>query len=169
MYMRRAHLDDLDTIVTWRQQAATWLAATGSDQWSSAGLDDDTFRRRVTQSIAAGETWMAVGDDGSPLGTIALDQWADEGLWSADTLQKSLVIHRMIIDRAMVGHQIGQAMLDHADRHAAAQGMSWLILDAWTTNTRLHQYYQDNGFEHVGTRPEYPSGALFQRPVRTHA
>jgi ribosomal protein S18 acetylase RimI-like enzyme len=52
-----------------------------------------------------------------------------------------------------------------AGDRAAADGAKWLRLDAWTTNEALHAYYQRQGFQHVRTivRPDYPSGALFQR------
>lgn len=166
MYLRQAEPADLELIVRWRRDAADWLAEKGSDQWSDAGLDPQAFRDRVGQSIDAGETWMACTDDGTPVGTIALDQWADDGLWSEDTLRRSLVIHRMILDRSAAGQGVGQAMLEHAEELAAQRGLDWLILDAWTTNTGLHAYYQRHGFEHVRTVREMPSGALFQRRVR---
>lgn len=169
MYLRQAQHSDVARIVKWRGDAAEWLAGKGSDQWSDAGLDDATFYARVSQSVTDGETWIACTDDGKPLGTIALDQWADDGLWSAETLRHSLVIHRMILDRDAARRGVGTAMLQHAERLAADRGLTWLILDAWTTNTGLHAYYEDQGFEHVGTVATKASGALFQRRVSTAA
>ena len=168
MNIRPATADDLPEIVRWRHDAAAWLAEQGSDQWSDAGISGDEFAHRVSQSINDGETWMAVADDGTPLGTIALDQWADPGLWSDGQLSRSLVIHRMIIDRSATRRGIGAVLLRHADRVAADRGLDWLVLDAWTTNIGLHDYYERHGFERVGTVPNFPSGALFQRRVRFH-
>lgn len=165
MYIRNAVPQDLETIVRWRHEAAAWLADRGSDQWSSAGLDDETFRRRVSQSIKDGETWMAVTDSGSLVGTIALDHVADGGLWDDETLRRSLVIHRMIIDRSATGQGVGEFLLRHAEQLAVEHGLEWLILDAWTSNNGLHEYYRRQGFEHVRTVPGFPSGALFQRKV----
>ena len=37
----------------------------------------------------------------------------------------------------------------------------------WTTNTKLQDYYQKQGFKECGRSPipDYPSAALFQKPV----
>lgn len=169
MYIRPAHQEDLTTIVRWRREAAAWLAERGSDQWSDAGLSEDQFTDRVTRSIAAGETWLAVTDDGAPVGTIALDQWADPGLWPDEQLAQALVIHRMIIDRSAKGGQVGEVLLQHADQVAAGLGRTWLLLDAWSSNSGLHAYYRRAGFEYVRTVPGFASGALFQRPVQAAA
>lgn len=168
MYIRPGHDRDVDTILRWRRDAAAWLAAHGSDQWSDAGLSTNKFTDRVARSIAMGETWMAVNDDGTPVGTIALDQWSDPGLWSEEQLAESLVLHRMIIDRNSRGRGVGDALLDHAERTAAALGLAWLRLDAWSTNTELHGYYLRRGFDWVRTASGFASGALFQRRVGQH-
>lgn len=51
--------------------------------------------------------------------------------------------------------------------HRARQAdKSWLRLDAWKSNTALHQYYLDRGFTlvRIDDNPADPSGAYFQRP-----
>ncbi|MGH3830955.1 MAG: GNAT family N-acetyltransferase [Pseudonocardiaceae bacterium] len=169
MRIRRAQQSDLPTILRWRQEAATWLAEIGTDQWSDAGLTSDSFQRRVSDSIKAGETWIAEDSDGTPLGTIAVDSAADAGLWKPEELHGAYVIHRMIIDRASAGRDVGSTLIDHAARLAQRNGRARLILDAWTTNEALHQYYHCQGFRHVRTVPGHwtPSAALFEREVRT--
>src|SRR5262249_60604842 len=46
-------------------------------------------------------------------------------------------------------------------------GARWVRVDVWTTNTKLHDYYLDQGFEECGHSPirDYPSAALFQKSV----
>lgn len=118
-------------------------------------------------SIRAGETWIAEDDDGTPLGTIAVDLNSDPGLWSEKELENALVVHRMITDRSAVGRGVGTRLLDHADRLARQAGRKMLILDAWSTNHGLHVYYESQGFRHVRTVPDHhtPSATLFERPV----
>ncbi|MGH3872279.1 MAG: GNAT family N-acetyltransferase [Pseudonocardiaceae bacterium] len=168
MRIRRARQSDLPTIMRWRQEAATWLAAIGSDQWSDAGLTRDSFEQRVSDSITAGETWIAEDDDGTPLGTIAVDSTADAGLWKPEELHGAYVIHRMIIDRTAAGRDVGSKLIDHAVHLAQRNSRVRLILDAWTTNEGLHRYYRSQGFRHVRTVPGHwtPSAALFEREVR---
>jgi len=163
--IRQAHAHDLDTIVDLRAERAAWLAVQGSDQWSDAGLDHDTFRQRVADSIAASETWMAIGPDGTALGTIAIDHHADSGLWSDTETAAAVIVHRMITRLASAGQGIGKALLDPANQIARAQGRGWVRLDAWTTNTGLHQLYCSHGFRHVRTVHGHisPSAALFER------
>lgn len=167
MRIRQAHSADAPTIVRWRQEAASWLADIGSDQWSDAGLTQDAFEHRVSDSIAAGETWIAEDSEGRPLGTIAVDTTADAGLWSPDELRNAYVIHRMIIDRSAAGRGVGEKLINHAIHLAQQTGRTRLILDAWTSNKRLHKYYCSQGFRHVRTVVEHstPSGALFMREL----
>lgn len=172
MKIRPAQLDDVDEIVRLRQEAGQWLASVGSDQWAGAGrgIDTEEFARRVRQSISAGETWIAEGSKGEVLGTIAIDRYTNPGLWTDDELRDSLIIHRMIKDR-QAPDGVGRLLLDHADHVARNEGANWLRLDAWTTNTDLHRYYQSQGFEHVRTVEEHhtASAALFARPVSKQA
>lgn len=167
MKMRRASISDLPQILRWRQERADWLRSRGSDQWNDAGLTRRGFARRVADSIAAGETWIAEGDNGAPLGTIAIDSTTDPGLWTQDELSDAYVIHRMIVGRSSAGKGVGDVMLGHAAELARATGRRRLVLDAWTSNNKLHFYYKAKGFRHVRT-VEYhstPSAALFERSV----
>lgn len=164
----QAQLRDIGAIWQLRAERAQWLSDLGSDQWSQAGLDREAFMERVQASIEAGETWIWL-DDGAVLGTIALDHWADPGLWSTEERDESLIVHRMMTTRAAAGRGIGAALLQHAEQVAAAHNCGWLRLDAWSTNHALHRYYERQGFRHVRTATEHgtPSGALFERPVQT--
>ena len=167
MRIRQAVASDLSTILRWREEAASWLRKRGSDQWSDSGLTRDDFISRVTNSIRAGETWIAEDNDGTPLGTIAVDSNSDPGLWSEEELKTAFVVHRMITDRSATGRGVGARLLDHADRLARRAGRKRLILDAWSTNRGLHAYYESQGFRHVRTVPGHytPSATLFERPV----
>jgi GNAT superfamily N-acetyltransferase len=165
--IRKAVIDDLPTILRWRTEAAAWLHMRGSDQWSDSGLSRNAFIDRVTDSIRAGETWIAEDDDGTPVGTIAVDLSPDPGLWSEEELENAFVVHRMITDRSAVGRGVGARLLDHVEHLARRAGRKMLILDAWSTNRGLHAYYESQGFRHVRTVPDHhtPSATLFERPV----
>lgn len=166
MIIRRATGDDLPTIVELRRERAVWLADLGSDQWS-AGLTEQGFQQRVQDSIRAGQTWMAVADDSRALGTIAIDQWTNPGLWSPTELADAVIVHRMITARFAAGQGIGDALLAHTDWIALDAGRRWVRLDAWTSNHGLHRYYEHAGFRHVRTVTDHPSRstALFEREV----
>jgi GNAT superfamily N-acetyltransferase len=165
--IRQAAITDIPTILRWREEAAAWLNRRGSDQWNDTGLSRDGFTRRVAESIQAGTTWIAEDDDGTPLGTIAIDPTSDPELWTPDELSNAYVIHRMIVDRSAAGRGVGKLMLDHAEWLARRDGRDRLILDAWTSNRDLHAYYESQGFRFVRNVPDHstPSATLFERPV----
>lgn len=164
--IRRGRQQDVDRIMQLRSDAAHWLASIGSDQWSEVSIDDTEFRRRVEQSTANGETWVAVDEHGNLLGTIAVDEYTNPGLWTDREMADALVIHRMIRARnAPPG--TGHYLLEHAIELARRAGKKWLRLDAWTTNEWLHRYYESQGFQHVRTINQHHtrSAALFELPI----
>jgi len=161
---RPAELADLALIQRWRQERVEWLRCRGSDQWSESGLTGDDFAHRVAESIAARGTWI-LERNGIPVGTIAVDTMSDPGLWSPAELDGAYVLHRMIVPTAAAGTGVGDALLAHADALARARGKKRLILDAWTSNAKLHAYYEKRGFRRVRTVENHwtPSAALFER------
>lgn len=164
MKIRNATTSEVDLIAQWRAERAAWLARKGRDQWGSAGLHDTAFLERVTSSIEAGETWMLT-KAGEPVGTIAIDRWSDPGLWTADEMSNALFLHRLISPLSSSGHDVAGPLVSHALGLAAQQQIPWLRLDAWSSNTALHQFWIRQGFEQLRTVPGVSSGALFQRVV----
>jgi ribosomal protein S18 acetylase RimI-like enzyme len=74
----------------------------------------------------------------------------------------------MLVPLARSGDELGREMLDWAGGQAFDAGLTWLRLDAWTTNTQLHDYYRRFGFRHVRTIASRVSGACFQRPAQPY-
>lgn len=167
MKFRQATMGDIHLLSDWRWEVAAWIHEKGSDQWDVSGLSREEFERRITRSIKAGETWLALDDDGQPVGTIAIDVVGDEGLWADEELRESYVIHRMMVPRSESGRGIGAAMVTFAERLARSHGRRRLVLDAWNTNKQLHRYYESLGFRHARTVKNHwtPSATLFEKPV----
>ncbi|MDR7278954.1 GNAT family N-acetyltransferase [Catenuloplanes atrovinosus] len=175
MIIARAGLSDIDTIMSWRRERTAWLAARGEDQWSVP-----LPRRAVAATVSAGQTWM-VWDGHTPAATITLAAATDaEGLWKPahdapdplwypeDDPADALYAAKMMVPRDRSGSGLGQELLDWAGGRAFAAGLTWLRLDAWTSNTRLHDYYRRQGFQHVRTVESRLSGACFQRAAQPY-
>jgi len=165
--IRPATFGDLGTICRLRVQRTAWLTARGSDQWTVAGrgLPIEIFARAVGRSLDAGESWIAEVA-GEPAGTITVNEHADPGLWSPWELADAVVAHFMIVDLRFAGQRLGHRMLAHAGSLARQRQRHWVRLDAWTTNTDLHDYYRREGFHMAriaGPVSSGPSRALFQR------
>lgn len=105
---------------------------------------------------------------GRVVATITIDHLADADFWrKTDRVRSALYVHRMAVARRESGIGLGAAMLDWAAERVVRAGRSRLRLDAWATNTGLHQYYEKLGFVRVRfeTVPGRGSGALFERPA----
>lgn len=174
MIITKATSADVDTIMSWRRERVAWLGRLGEDQWSIP-----LPRSAVAGTILAGQTWM-VWDNRQPLATITLTAYTDfeelwkpdrdpEALWyPADDPADALYLAKMIVPRAHARQGVGREMVDWAAGRAYDAGLTWLRLDAWTTNTRLHDYYRKLGFRHVRTIHSRVSGACFQRPAQPY-
>jgi GNAT superfamily N-acetyltransferase len=158
---------DLDDVLAIRREVAAWLASTGSDQWSTDWPDTETMVSGFRDALAAGETWIAADDDGTPLAVVTVNDRTDAGLWTPGEVVTALFVHRLTVRRAAAGRGLGARLLDHADDLARRAGREWLRLDCWTDNARLHRYYRNQGFRHVRTVPDLdsPSGACYERKV----
>ncbi|WP_280435600.1 GNAT family N-acetyltransferase [Nocardia carnea] len=167
--IRPAALDDLNLICRLRLQRASWLAARGSDQWSTeaSGLSIDYFAQVVDRALTGGETWIAEVN-GEPAGTITVNDRADKQLWTEIELADSLIVHYLIVDLRYAGHGVGRQLLTHAAALTRTRGRQWVRLDAWTSNSDLHAYYRRAGFRLVriaGPDSRSPSCALFERHI----
>jgi len=165
--IERACPDDLAHVLDMRSEAAIWLGELGTDQWSRPFPDEPTQTARLLDGILSGETWM-VRDGAATVGTITVNSFANPLLWTeAERVEPARYVHKMTVRRSHAGTGLGGHMLDWAGDRAATEGAIWLRLDAWTTNIALHAYYRKQGFVHIRNvvRPDYPSGALFQRPA----
>jgi ribosomal protein S18 acetylase RimI-like enzyme len=158
---------DLAEILDMRAETANWLGALGTDQWARPFPDEQSQSDRLLAGITAGETWM-VRDGSITIGTITINGFSNPLLWTeAECAESARYVHKMNVRRSHAGVGLGGRLLDWAGNRAAKEGAKWLRLDAWTTNEALQNYYRRQGFQHVRTvvRPDYPSGAIFQRPA----
>ncbi|MFJ8579428.1 GCN5 family acetyltransferase [Micromonospora sp. NPDC093277] len=174
MIISPATLADVEVIMSWRRERAAWLAARGEEQWSIP-----LPRSAVAATVQAGQTWM-VWDGSDPIATITLTAYVDvdslwkpdrdpEALWyPEDDPADALYAAKMMIPLRYAGAGLGGEMLDWAGGRAYQAGLTWLRLDAWTTNPRLHAYYRGQRFRHVRTVESRVSGACFQRAAQPY-
>jgi len=174
MIVRPARLDDIDTILTWRRQRAAWLADRGETQWSVPWP-----RAAVTATIQTGQTWM-IADGDAPWASVTLTAWTDlDGLWRLnadsgslwyvdDDPADALYVSKLMVPIEHAGDGLGAEILDWAGGRAYDAGLTWLRLDAWTTNTDLHTYYLRQGFQHVRTVATRTSGWCAQRAAQPY-
>jgi GNAT superfamily N-acetyltransferase len=165
---------DLDHVIGLVREASKWLAGIGTDQWQNPWPNPAGQQERILNDLLKGKTWL-VRDGETTIATITVDD--DEPLdlnerpvWPRDEHPTAVVyVRRLVVRRSYASHELGAALLDWAADWAKKRRHAKLIrIDVWTTNTKLHNYYESQKFircqapQGLGS---YPSQALFERPV----
>jgi len=158
----------------WRHERVAWLASHGRDQWSIP-----LPRSAVAATVLSGQTWM-VWESEEHVATITLTAYTyldelwkpdrdPEALWHTDDdPADALYAAKMIVPGIRSGKGLGAEMLRWAAGRAYDAGLTWLRLDAWTTNPELHDYY--DGWDSSTFAPSRPASqvpASNVRPSRT--
>lgn len=163
-HIRRAQISDIGRIIDLRAEGETWLKDAGIEQWTYA----DRARAKIRAAVKAGNTWVLSEQPGSAIiGSVTL-QGPDMDFWTeSDDPDAGLYVYTLVIARSHKGRDLGGVLLDFAGRQARKIGASYVRLDCWVDNTKLHHYYEMHEFTHLRTvRVENRmSGALFQRPA----
>jgi ribosomal protein S18 acetylase RimI-like enzyme len=186
--LRKAAETDLEALVAILDGAVAWLGRRGLDQWAGSPWRADELRPglatgalRVAETRAGADepsratagTPPASLDAGAarsdgvprPVATMTLGEDPASHWRPADDLAAALYLSHLAVDRCLAGRGVGAWLLDEAAHEAARRGKRLLRLDAWTSNTRLHDYYRGQGFRLVRIAGHSGSGALFERAV----
>jgi GNAT superfamily N-acetyltransferase len=172
MRIAKAALEHLDVILSLIEDARTWLQGKDTNQWAVPWPDRPTRDARVLRGLENGKTWI-VWDGDAPAATVTMATGANSEVWSkpgclCDLSERAVYVHRLITARRYAYCGLGSQLIDWAGLRASLEyGARWIRIDVWTSNLALHDYYRKRGFEPCGfcQDPEYPSGALFQKPV----
>ena len=171
--VRPAEQADKSAVLDLIESAAKWMQeCKGTDQWARPWPDKPSRDARVEQGIKDGLTWIVEDSQGLVAATVTCREHGNDMLWTpAELAEPAAYVSRLIVSRDRAGQGLGAALVDWAGARAENQWRArWIRIDVWTTNTALHQYYKNQGFEHQRTLDfenywDYPSAALFQKPT----
>ncbi|MEU5714468.1 GNAT family N-acetyltransferase [Streptomyces sp. NPDC020403] len=150
-------------LVTYADELAALLIETveeGSSVGFLAPLDRATaatWWRARAASVEAGrhQVWIA-RDGGQVVGTIGLVKPA------LPNARHRAEVAKLMVRPAARGHGIGRSLLTAAERSAAEEGLTLLILDT-ETGSPAEKLYRSAGWTECGSVPEYagdPAGVL---------
>jgi predicted N-acetyltransferase YhbS len=170
--IRPAVPGDIPVILGLIGSAATWLQRfKDTDQWKRPWPTEDERNARIARGVARGSTWV-VEENGVLVATITYRDQGNPKLWTqAERSEPAVYVSRLIVSREQAGRGLGAAMIDWAGLRGAEEWHAQSVrVDVWTTNLALHDYYKGQKFEHLRTLEfedpwEYPSAALFQKPI----
>jgi GNAT superfamily N-acetyltransferase len=173
---RPGSIDDLHAILGLIDQASGWLRTRNTDQWATPWPNRSERDERVIRGLMDRRTWIIddsdkVGRKGYlPAATISCRWDPNPKLWNElAASQPAVYVARLIVNRDYKGCGLGEEMLAWVGKWARKQYTAqWIRIDVWTTNTKLHTYYENIGFEQAGRCEEagYPSAALFERSTK---
>lgn len=160
----RVQSSEIDTVVDILEEAASWLASRGIDQWRQGSFLGPRYDS-IADQVYRGEVYLATLD-GEPVGTLTL-QWEDKNFWG-DVSDAAIYVHRIAIRRAYAGKGLGLRLLQWAESTAAKAGKSFLRLDCMAENSALCEYYEYAGFECRGEiQGKGWRGRLYEKRTRT--
>jgi GNAT superfamily N-acetyltransferase len=129
-------------VATLLDEATVWVGERGYEQWPLPFP-----REEVAAAIDRGEVYVAELD-GDVVATVTL-LWHDPTYWG-ERPPDAAYVHKLAVSRACSGRRIGHAIVEWADRAAAAAGRDFLRLDCLRDNPGIRAYYERLGFEHRG-------------------
>lgn len=165
MNVRRASLDDLETVTAVVRETVEEMAAYGNDQWDASYPDEDRFR----QDVANGALLLAE-EDGGVAGFITVDREEPKGYeglpWS--DAEQCLVIHRFAVARRSRGRGVASFLEEAVRRMAVEEGVHLIKVDTHSTNLVMQTFLEKKGYRKVGemqflgkSRPFF----CFEKPV----
>ena len=176
--LRLGTAEDLDAVSGLVRDATGWLrAGRNTDQWARPWPDRARQRERILKDLLKGKTWL-VWDGKTAAATITIDtdeplDLNEQPVWPEHEHHRpALYVRRIVVGRSYAGCGLGAALMDWAtDVAKIDHGAELIRIDVWTTNLKLHAYYEGQGFtRRPGRDPrelaDYPSQALFERDAR---
>lgn len=122
---------------------ADWMVQNNLKQWYPEQFTPDLMKSYLEER----EVIIARLNE-EPIGMFTL-QWSDPSYWGERNSEEYGYLHRLVVDRAYRGHQVGQRMLRFAEERVLAAGKKALRLDCVAHNPQLNRYYQSLGFQFV--------------------
>lgn len=162
--LERAVPDDAARCVQLRDDAARWLIARGIQQWGVGEIDPVDVRA----AIGRGEVFV-VRRAAALAATVTLTS-RDLLVWGEADEVPARYVHRLITTRRQPG--LGAAVLAAVEDRARGEGADVVRLDCVRSNTRLRQWYADQGYREVGqvtpAEPGWHPSTLFEKPLLAH-
>ncbi|WP_430788764.1 GNAT family N-acetyltransferase [Virgibacillus flavescens] len=161
--VRLATKEDVPIIIDMLISAASWLKNNGVDQWSY--LQSGKENHEIEAAVMNETTYVVEDTNGNMVASFNLssvqNSW-DKELWGA-TVNSHLYLHRLVVAQTEHNKRIGSRLLEWMlDNIQLRKGS--LRLDCVGHNQVLNRFYQNSGFEFIGSHDM--GGDLFSKYER---
>jgi protein-tyrosine phosphatase len=157
--IRRADAGDATAIVGLMDEAAGWLAGTGTTSWRPGQVDRET----VLAWLATGRVYV-VCTENAVVGTVRL-AWSDEPVWGRRPPDAGY-LHSLVVARSAAGQGLGRRLVAHAEAVVRTSGRPLVRLDHVAGNPRLERWYTEAGYAVVGRRDDVGGDPVLLREKR---
>lgn len=145
---------DEEQVISLLKEVAGWLKANEIDQWgflAEGGEDEE-----IKQAILSKKTYVVKKDE-ALVATFTLyetqSEW-DQHIWG-QLNDSAVYLHRLALTSEAIGTGLGKKILYWLESYIKDKGIDTLRLDCVENNIKLNNFYQDNGYEKVGTYDEH--------------
>ena len=139
MKLRPAVAEDREFILGLAERLIEFGDVPGRDRAAMIARDRSVLAAALTDS--ASTIFVAVNDDGHPLGFIHLTT-ADDYYDARETAH----VADLVVAREAAGLGVGSALMERAEQWAREQGFAMLTLNVFTANRRARDLYTRLGF-----------------------
>lgn len=163
--VRRASLDDFDTVLRVVHDATRRVQELGFPQWRLYLTEPGIRSVRDRVVSAHGEEVMLVERAGQAIGTFSVE-WRDEEYWAERGSDgRAGYTHMLAVHRDAKGDRLGEAMMAWIERYIAARGREFSRLDCWAGSPFLGRYYSRLGYIAQACHGGRNGATLFEKRV----
>lgn len=147
MRIRLATEEDLPILMGIVRRVVPLMRSQGNLQWDEHYPNEAVFR----EDIRLERLWVAATED-AVAGVVALttDREADYDQADWDHDLPAVVIHRLAVDPALRGGGVARALMQQAERVAAAKGFSVVRTDTNSENQATQRLFPAMGYRLAG-------------------
>ncbi|MGB8955274.1 MAG: GNAT family N-acetyltransferase [Tumebacillaceae bacterium] len=149
MELKRAELQEIDTIMDLYKRTIQTMLASGIDQW------DERYPSRDLMDIDLNdrEVYWFLDDERRPVGIVVLNEYQEEewdrNAWAIPD-DRPLCVHRLVIDPQAQGQGYAVRLMEAIEQHARDNGYKSIRLDAYTGNPIACRLYSRCGYAQRG-------------------
>ncbi len=149
--IRRAHIEDIDRILSIVRSAQLSLRDLGIDQWQ----DGYPSREVIEADIKEGVGWVITANDNRIIGYSAIVLTGEPAYTQIahnewHTANDYVVVHRICVDSTLHRQGTATALMRHAATIARNEDITGFRIDTHRGNTRMLALLQRLGFSYCG-------------------
>lgn len=148
MYLRKAHIEDIEDVMRVFSQARLAQRRAGFRQWEDGYPSIDVLKSDIDSAIG-----FILDDNGKTAGYIAIAAYDDEynrhtELW--DVGKDYAVFHRIALSDDYRGKKLSSILFDLAESHALRTGAAFVRIDTGLENKPMQHILSKRGYINLG-------------------